>query len=352
MNVLISGAGIAGPALAHWLLRHGGFEITLVESAPRLRTGGYVIDFWGAGFDIAEQMGILPALRDTGYQVQEIRMMDREGRRAGGFSANAIRRAAGGRWLTLSRAELASAIYRSIEGRVEVLFGESITSLEQRSERVEVRFERAPTRTFDLVIGADGVHSRVRELAFAEQLQPPGRSDPVPLHLQPPLCRRARRPGGAEGVSPAPLRRRRVGMPADPRPTGSDRVLLLRPRQPDPHGGMVARPHRLARRRCVCSLVPRRPGIGAGDDRRVRPGGRAEAGARQAGARLCPLPPAPGEFMARKQHSAIRFSDNFAPRSKLSVFLKNHLSSALGLPFAAELLFRPLMKDRIALPSY
>lgn len=59
-----------------------------------------------------------------------------------------------------------------------------------------------------------------------------------------------------------------------------------------------------------------------------------------------------GEFMARKQHSAIRFSDNFAPRSKLSVFLKNHLSSALGLPFAAELLFRPLMKDRIALPSY
>lgn len=391
MNVLISGAGIAGPALAHWLLRHGGFEITLVESAPRLRTGGYVIDFWGAGFDIAEQMGILPALRDTGYQVQEIRMMDREGRRAGGFSANAIRRAAGGRWLTLSRAELASAIYRSIEGRVEVLFGESITSLEQRSERVEVRFERAPTRTFDLVIGADGVHSRVRELAFAEQrrfekylgmefaafelsgyrprdedvyviynevgqqvdrfslrgdrtlflfiFSHPSADGPADLEAQKAFLRR--RFAGAGWECPQILARldqtesfyfdrvSQIRMEEWSR----GRIALL--------GDAACAPSFLAGQGSALAMIGAY--VLAGELKQARD--RPEHAFARYHQRL-------GEFMARKQHSAIRFSDNFAPRSKLSVFLKNHLSSALGLPFAAELLFRPLMKDRIALPSY
>ncbi len=105
VSVLISGAGIAGPTLAHWLLRHGGFDVTLVESAPQLRTGGYVIDFWGTGFDIAEQMGLLPLLREKGYLVQEVRMMDRRGHRVGGIPVEAIRRATRGRLLSLPRAD-------------------------------------------------------------------------------------------------------------------------------------------------------------------------------------------------------------------------------------------------------
>ena len=58
-SVLISGIGVAGPALAYWLTLYG-FKTTLVEKAEHLRTGGYVIDFWGRGFDVAEKMGILP----------------------------------------------------------------------------------------------------------------------------------------------------------------------------------------------------------------------------------------------------------------------------------------------------
>ncbi len=69
-RILISGAGIAGPTLAYWLHRYG-FEPTLVERAPVLRQGGYIIDFWGLGFDIAEKMGILPALRQKGYKIEE-----------------------------------------------------------------------------------------------------------------------------------------------------------------------------------------------------------------------------------------------------------------------------------------
>ncbi len=68
MKVLIVGAGIAGPTLAYWLLR-AGHEPTLVERAPELRRGGYLVDFWGAGFDVAERMGIVPELRRRGYCV-------------------------------------------------------------------------------------------------------------------------------------------------------------------------------------------------------------------------------------------------------------------------------------------
>ena len=79
MRIIINGAGIAGPTLAYWL-RKGGHEVVLVESAPQLRTGGYVIDFGLVGYDIAEKMGLIPRLRELGYQVKEMRFVDRQGR--------------------------------------------------------------------------------------------------------------------------------------------------------------------------------------------------------------------------------------------------------------------------------
>jgi 2-polyprenyl-6-methoxyphenol hydroxylase-like FAD-dependent oxidoreductase len=84
MEILIVGAGIAGPSLAYWLLR-AGHEPTLVERAPELRRGGYVIDFWGAGFDVAERMGIVPELVSQGYHLGEVRRTA-----AGGASPRSI----------------------------------------------------------------------------------------------------------------------------------------------------------------------------------------------------------------------------------------------------------------------
>ena len=89
MRILIVGAGIAGPTLAYWLLR-AGHQPTLVERAPELRRGGYLIDFWGAGFDVAERMGIVPALRHRGYVVTEARAVDRDGHRVASFKPSAI----------------------------------------------------------------------------------------------------------------------------------------------------------------------------------------------------------------------------------------------------------------------
>ena len=84
MKVAISGAGIAGGTLAYWLKR-AGHEPLLIEKAPALRTGGYVMDFWGVGYTIAERMGILPAVREAGYDVQEIRFVDDDGDKRGGY---------------------------------------------------------------------------------------------------------------------------------------------------------------------------------------------------------------------------------------------------------------------------
>ena len=113
--MLISGIGIGGPALAYWLTRYG-FKTTLVEMAPRLRNGGYVIDFWGRGFDVAEKMGLLSDIKSQGYNVKELRLVDAKGRRTGGFNvAEVFRSATSGRYVSLPRGELAKIIYQKIE---------------------------------------------------------------------------------------------------------------------------------------------------------------------------------------------------------------------------------------------
>ena len=89
MRVLIVGAGIAGPTLAFWLRRFG-HEPTLVEKAPRLREGGYIVDFWGSGFDVAERMGIVPRLMDQGYRVREVREVSERGRRIAHFDPRPV----------------------------------------------------------------------------------------------------------------------------------------------------------------------------------------------------------------------------------------------------------------------
>jgi 2-polyprenyl-6-methoxyphenol hydroxylase-like FAD-dependent oxidoreductase len=83
-TVLISGAGIGGPALAFWL-KAAGYEPTLIERASTLRGGGYVIDFWGLGYDIAERMGLGAEINRVGYHIQEMRIVDDRGNRVAGL---------------------------------------------------------------------------------------------------------------------------------------------------------------------------------------------------------------------------------------------------------------------------
>ena len=167
-TVLISGAGIAGPTLAYWL-EAAGFEVTLVEQAPALRTGGYVIDFWGLGYEIAGRMGLLPAINRIGYHMRELRIVDDRGARITGFGGEVFSELTDGQYVTLGRSDLAQLIFEQIEGRTEVLFDNEIAGLEQGSDHVRVQLAHGGERRFDLVIGADGLHSKVRALAFGPQ---------------------------------------------------------------------------------------------------------------------------------------------------------------------------------------
>lgn len=169
-SVLISGIGIAGPTLAYFLA-HQGCDVTLVERAPRLRAGGYVIDFWGIGYDIAERMQLVPDLERVGYHVDELRFVDSRGRQTGGFGGDVFERLTGGRYVSLPRSALAQLLYQSVAARCECLFSDSIADMTIMPDKVLVTFEHAPPRQFDWVIGADGLHSRVRRLAFGPQDQ-------------------------------------------------------------------------------------------------------------------------------------------------------------------------------------
>jgi len=165
MKIAINGAGIAGTTLAYWLLKSG-HEVLLVEEAQQLRTGGYLIDFWGGGYDIAEKMGLIPHLMDLGYEMREVQYADEHGHRCGGFSVEVFRRLTNGRFTSLRRSDLAATIYGAIGGQVETLFGDSVAGWENLGARLRAHFDHSAPRDLDLVVGADGLHSRVRRLAF------------------------------------------------------------------------------------------------------------------------------------------------------------------------------------------
>jgi 2-polyprenyl-6-methoxyphenol hydroxylase-like FAD-dependent oxidoreductase len=168
MRIAISGVGIAGPTLAYWLC-DAGHQVLLIEEAPALRTGGYIIDFWGIGYDIAEKMGLQPRIKTLGYQIREVRIVDQRGRRAGGFATDVFRRMTNGRFTSLRRSDLSAAIYNLLAGRVETVFGDSIEGIEERAEFARIRFRSAPPRDVDLIIGADGLHSAVRRIVFGPE---------------------------------------------------------------------------------------------------------------------------------------------------------------------------------------
>jgi 2-polyprenyl-6-methoxyphenol hydroxylase-like FAD-dependent oxidoreductase len=104
-TILVCGAGIAGPTLAFWLKR-AGFSPTVLERAPALRSSGYVIDFWGIGYDIAEKMGLLPEILGEGYHVKELRVVDSRGHRISGFGTKVFDDLTAGRFVSIKRSDL------------------------------------------------------------------------------------------------------------------------------------------------------------------------------------------------------------------------------------------------------
>ncbi|GAA2649505.1 FAD-dependent monooxygenase [Paractinoplanes durhamensis] len=166
MDILISGASIAGPALAYWLGRHG-FRPTIVEVAPALRTGGNAVDFRGPlHMGVLDKMGVLPALRAVQTGGNAMRFVGAGGEKLMEWPAGL----AGGD-LEVLRGDLAQILCEAAGDRTEYLFGDRIAAMTETAGGVEVTFASGRQRRFDLVIGADGVHSGVRRLAFGPEEQ-------------------------------------------------------------------------------------------------------------------------------------------------------------------------------------
>lgn len=169
-NILISGAGIAGLALAYWLKKFG-FTPTIVEISPKLREGGYAIDFWGAGFDVADRMNIVPDLKKVDLNISEVAFVDKNNKQKGGMNYRKLKEMMNGRAFTFLRSDLSRVIYNHVYQDIEIIFGDTIDKIEQNEGGVNVTFASGNIRLFDLVAGADGLHSNVRKLVFGNETQ-------------------------------------------------------------------------------------------------------------------------------------------------------------------------------------
>jgi 2-polyprenyl-6-methoxyphenol hydroxylase-like FAD-dependent oxidoreductase len=391
-KVLISGAGVAGPCLAFWLLRYG-FEPVLIEHAPTLRGGGYIVDFWGLGLDIAEKMGLLPALERVGYRIEEVRIEDAAGHRSGGFKVRAFRQVLRDRYLSIMRSDLAGLIYRSLEGRVRTLFGDTVTRIEQDDEAVHVRFAHAPSERFDLVVGAGGLHSPVRTLAFGPEERYENYLGYYAAAFS--VERYPHRNPSAYVTLAAPGRQiSRYSLRGDRTvffvTFASDKKLPVAHRDVNAQMSLLRTMFGEGQWECPEILKA----LGTCTDLYFDPVSQIRMDAWSQGrvtlvgdACFCPsllagqgsalamlagyvlageLKEAAGDhrvafrnyelllrdFIDKKQRAAERFSRSFVPNTKLGIFARNRVTDLMSLPVVARLFLGPLLTDSLALPCY
>ncbi|HVY90482.1 MAG TPA: FAD-binding domain [Hyphomonadaceae bacterium] len=389
-RVLISGMGIAGPTLAYWLARSGS-TATIVEHAPHPRRGGYIIDFWGKGYDIAEKMGLMPRLQERGYSVDEVRLVDGDGRKTGEISAAVFKRATHGRYLSLPRTELAEAARRAIENDVETIWGQSITSVAAEGDVVRAAIDGAGEQTYDLVVGADGLHSAVRRIAFGQQTQYEDFLGYKVAAFQ--AVGYAHRDEGVYVGYAQPGRQiARFSMRADRTmfllvwrdedPTMPDQAAEQRSeihRQFQDCGwesneilsaldqaenvyfdrvSQIRMPSWTKGRVALVGDAAYSPSLLAGEG-----AGLAMMGAYVLAGEIArhpnDLPAALANyeqtlrsFIGDKQKSAEKFASSFVPRTQSGIVLRNLVTNLMKLPFVADLAFGGTVKDHIDLPAY
>ncbi|HEY7350639.1 MAG TPA: FAD-dependent monooxygenase [Ktedonobacterales bacterium] len=168
MRVLISGGGIAGLTLAYWLHQYA-IPAVVIEQATGLRRDGYAIDFFGTGYDVARRMGLIDRLASQQIPLDTIAYVNRAGKPIATLERALLQRVTQGKYLGLMHWTLEEALYDALGGQVEVRFDRSLASIHTGADAVDVAFTDGTSESFDLLIGADGVHSLTRELVFGPE---------------------------------------------------------------------------------------------------------------------------------------------------------------------------------------
>jgi 2-polyprenyl-6-methoxyphenol hydroxylase-like FAD-dependent oxidoreductase len=389
MRVAINGTGVAGPTLAYWLRRFG-HEPVLFKKAPDLRTGGYLIDFWGLGFEIADRMGLVPTLLERCYKMERLSMVGASGHEAAGMDVSPIRRQLKGRFISLARADLAAALFHACDG-IPARFGVSIAELEPDNEGVTATLSDGHQERFDLVVGADGLHSRVRELMLGpeEQFETPlgchvaafrlsgyPRRDELTYVSHTVLQRQVARVALRDDETLVLLICRSELIDGDP-PREQQKAALRRAfgdmkwevpeildrmdQVDDVYFDRVSQIHlahwsagrvALIGDAAACASLLAGEGTGlamteayvlAGEIQRA--GGHIERALAAFEARL-------RSFVTTKQKTALRFRSFFAPRTTVALHLRNIAVNALSIPFFANRLIGGSLRDDFVLPDY
>ena len=171
-NILISGAGISGLTLAYWLHKWG-FSPTIIEKRLNLSDRGYMIDFYGSGFDVADKMELVDILqaKSDRYQITEVSFVDSHNQTHAKLNMTKFRNLLNHRYFPLMRGDLETGIFEKVKDIIPIHFDTTITSLNNRTDGVTVELSNGKSETYDLVIGADGIHSGVRELTWGDESQ-------------------------------------------------------------------------------------------------------------------------------------------------------------------------------------
>jgi 2-polyprenyl-6-methoxyphenol hydroxylase-like FAD-dependent oxidoreductase len=167
-TVLISGAGIGGPALAYWLTR-AGYRVVLVEIHDSIRPGGQTVDLRGAGRVVVERMGLLAQTRAHSLEQRGVAWVKADGRRRAEMPVAAFHGNGMVSQLEILRGDLAGILYQATAADTDYRFGTRITELAQSDDAVVATLSDGSTVRADLIVGADGPHSAVRRLAFGPE---------------------------------------------------------------------------------------------------------------------------------------------------------------------------------------
>ena len=165
-EVLILGASIAGLSTAWWMHQLG-YQVTVVEKAPQPRVDGAAVDFKGDTIAVVKRMGLYEQLKKHRLHCDLIEFKNEADQTQHSFQLPPGEVDE----IEIERDAFVEVLFTDLKPKVTFLFNTSLTALNETQEGIVAQLANGLTRSFQLVLGCDGVHSTVRKLWFGEEVR-------------------------------------------------------------------------------------------------------------------------------------------------------------------------------------